>query len=145
MKTVRVPGQHWKEPGDYLIIEMTHELFEMLSDKFGGDKTLNEIRVMNQVIGCDHARQACEVSFLAETTGIAISTVRRVVGNLFDQGFLHERINPDDRRRTIITLGPRSERITDDIEEIRERITALREEAYKRLRASSLSSVPTLS
>jgi len=83
----------------------------MLSDLatyYGGGCTLNELRIMNQVILCSHEGRTCGVTNLHKVTGIPIPTVSRAVTNLQKHGWLSCRLDPCDGRKRIISLGPRS-------------------------------------
>jgi DNA-binding MarR family transcriptional regulator len=101
-----------------VIIEFTRKLYRALAEKFGGDCTLNEVRVMNQIMLCSLNGEFCNVTGLHKETGIPMPTVSRSVANLQRKGWLTTQQDPDDGRRRIVTLGPRSvELATRDIEE----------------------------
>ena len=88
-----------------------------MAEKYGGETTLNEARVINQVIHCHLKGQCCSVTALHKVTGIPVPTVSRAVANLLDDGWLSERRDPSDGRKRVITLGPRSlNRTPDDID-----------------------------
>ena len=100
------------------VVEFARNLFRTLAEKYGGDCTLNEVRVMNQIIRCHLERRYCSVTALHKVTGIPIPTVSRAVVNLQRDGWLSERQDPTDGRKRIISLGPRSLKETcDDIDE----------------------------
>ena len=96
------------------VAHFNRRLFRKLSDKFGGECTLNEVRVMNQIICCSLEERTCSVTALHKATGIPIPTVSRSVAKLQAGGWLSERQDPDDGRKRVITLGPRSLRETRD-------------------------------
>lgn len=101
------------------VVGFTRELFKTLAKNHGGDRTLNELRVMNQIIHCHLNDGNCSVTALHNITGIPIPTVSRAVAHLQDDGWLAERRDPDDGRKRIITLGPRSlEQTTTEIDEM---------------------------
>ena len=98
------------------VVEFSQKLLRELAEIYGGDCTLNEIRVMNQVIRCSLEGRTCCVTALHRVTGIPIPTVSRSVTNLQDDGWLSDRRDPADGRKRIISLGPRSQQqATDDI------------------------------
>ncbi len=98
-------------------VEFARNLLRQLADKYGGASTLNELRVMNQIVLCHLKGRFCSVTALHKVTGIPIPTVSRSVANLQNDGWLSERRDPTDGRKRLITLGPRSlQRISDDIE-----------------------------
>ncbi len=98
-------------------VEFARNLLRELADKYGGETTLNELRVINQIVLCRLKGRFCSVTALHKVTGIPIPTVSRSVANLQSDGWLSERRDPTDGRKRLITLGPRSlQRISDDIE-----------------------------
>ena len=90
------------------VVQFGRNLLTELSGKFGGDRTLNEVRVMCQIVGCSLKGRTCCVTALHKATGIPIPTVSRAVANLQHDGWLTDRPDPADGRKRIITLGPRS-------------------------------------
>ncbi len=100
------------------VVEFARNLFNSLAQKYGGDCTLNEVRVMNQIIRCHLEGRTCSVTALHKVTDIPIPTVSRSVAHLRSNGWLSAQPDPDDGRRHIISLGPRSRQNTcDDIDE----------------------------
>jgi DNA-binding MarR family transcriptional regulator len=100
------------------VVEFARNGLKILSEKYGGDCTLNEARVMVQIIHCHLDGRTCSVTGLHKATGIPIPTVSRAVANLQSEGWLSERQDPSDGRKRIISFGPRSEETTpDDIEQ----------------------------
>ena len=100
------------------VVEFARNGLKILSEKYGGDCTLNEARVMVQIIHCHLDGRTCSVTGLHKATGIPIPTVSRAVANLQREGWLSERQDPSDGRKRIISFGPRSEATTpDDIEQ----------------------------
>ena len=98
-------------------VEFTRYLLRHLAEKYGGDSTLNELRVMNQIMCCHLEGRYCTVTALHKVTSIPIPTVSRAVANLQGDGWLSERRDPTDGRKRLITLGPRSlQRTSDDID-----------------------------
>ena len=94
---------HFSPPA---IIEFTGYLFGALSEERGGDTTLNELRLMNQMIICHLKGNCCSVTTLHERTGIPVPTVSRIVTALQYSGWLCDRRDPDDGRKRIISLSP---------------------------------------
>jgi DNA-binding MarR family transcriptional regulator len=100
------------------VIEFTRILFGALAEKYGGDSTLNELRVMNQLIRCSHKGRHCTVTGIHKATGIPIPTVSRSVAHLQREGWLSEQEDPDDGRKRLICLSPHSLELTsNDIDE----------------------------
>ena len=99
------------------VVEFTRNLYRLLAEKFGGDTTLNELRVMNQIILCHFKGRRCSVTALHKVTGIPIPTVSRVVAHLQYRGYLFDRRDPDDGRKRIISLDScAAERTSIDID-----------------------------
>jgi DNA-binding MarR family transcriptional regulator len=99
-----------------VVIEFSRRLFSSVAEKYGGDTTLNELRIMNQIVVCHLNGQTCYVTALHNLTDIPIPTVSRSVAHLQSQGWLSEQRDPDDGRKRLISLGPRAlDRIYDDI------------------------------
>ena len=99
------------------VVEFARNGLQILSGKYGGDCTLNEARVMVQIIHCHLGGRTCSVTALHKVTGIPIPTVSRAVANLQHEGWLSERQDPSDGRKRVISFGPRSNETTpDDIE-----------------------------
>jgi DNA-binding MarR family transcriptional regulator len=99
------------------VVEFARNGLKILSEKYGGDCTLNEARVMIQIIHCHLEGRTCSVTGLHKATGIPIPTVSRAVANLQREGWLSECQDPTDGRKRIISFGPRSNETTpDDIE-----------------------------
>jgi len=99
------------------VIEFARNGLKILAEKYGGDCTLNEARVMIQIIRCQLDGRNCSVTALHKATGIPIPTVSRAVTNLKRDGWLSEQPDPTDGRKRLISFGPRSLQTTpDDIE-----------------------------
>ncbi len=101
-----------------VVVEFSRNLLRQLAEKYGGDCTLNELRVMNQILRCSLQGKSCSVTALHKVTGIPMPTVSRSVAHLQNDGWLSERPDPDDGRKRLISLGPRSLELTwNDINE----------------------------
>jgi DNA-binding MarR family transcriptional regulator len=99
------------------VIEFARNGLTILAEKYGGDCTLNEVRVMIQIIRCQLEGRTCSVTALHKVTGIPIPTVSRGVANLQRDGWLSEQQDPTDGRKRLISFGPRSiETTPGDIE-----------------------------
>lgn len=90
------------------VVEFARNGLAVLAEKYGGDCTLNEARVMIQIIRCHLEGRTCTVTSLHKVTGIPIPTVSRAVGNLQSDGWLSEEQDPTDGRKRMISFGPRS-------------------------------------
>ena len=109
------------------VVDLSRTLLAELAEKYGGDCTLNELRVINQVVRCSLEGQTCGVTALHKVTGIPIPTVSRAVANLQNDGWLSDRPDPADGRKRIISLGPRSlGRTPDEVKKWVKRIDDVR-------------------
>ena len=100
------------------VVEFAQNGLKIISEKYGGDCTINEVRVMVQMIHCHLRGRTCSVTGLHKATGIPIPTVSRSVANLQREGWLSDCRDPDDGRRRIISFGPRSlESTPDDLQQ----------------------------
>ena len=110
------------------VVEFARNGLKILAEKYGGDCTLNEARVMIQIIRCHLEGRTCSVTALHKATGIPIPTVSRAVANLQREGWLSEQQDPTDGRKRLISFGPRSlQKTPDDIERSIRWINAFRE------------------
>ena len=99
------------------VVEFARNGLRILSEKYGGDCTLNEARVMLQLIACHLEGRTGSVTTLHKDTGIPIPTVSRAVANLQSDGWLSEERDPAYGRKRLISFGPRSLQSTpDDLE-----------------------------
>jgi len=94
------------------IVEDSRNLFRLMAEKYGGDCTLNELRVMNQIIYCSFAGRTCSVTGLHKETGIPMPTVSRSVASLQKNGWLSVKRDLTDGRKRIISLSPRAQEQT---------------------------------
>jgi hypothetical protein len=100
-----------------VVVEFSRNGLKIMAEKYGGDRTLNEMRVMIQIIRCHLDGRTCSVTSLHKATGIPIPTVSRSVANLQREGWLSEQRDPTDGRKRLISFGPRSLQDTpDDLE-----------------------------
>ncbi len=92
------------------IAEFTFRFWHKMSENYGGERTVNELRVLNAVLGCNLKKNSVSCSWgttqIAKHLGIPKSTVSRAVYNLVQKGWLREKPHPEDRRRRIVLLGP---------------------------------------
>ena len=90
------------------ISRFTRLLLERMAGKYGGDTTLNELRVMNAVYFHSFSDELCTPTLLANTTDIPKSTVSRSLASLIDKGWLRDEVDVEDRRRRIIKLSDKA-------------------------------------
>ena len=90
-----------------------------MAQKYGGDCTLNELRIANAVSVRSLAGEPCSPTLLAQDTGIPKSTVSRSLASLVSKGWLNDRTDPADRRRRIIQLSEIAiQRRSEDLREV---------------------------
>lgn len=86
------------------VVEFTRILLRLMAENKGGETTLNELRIMNQIMICDLQGHSCSVTALHKVTGIPLPTVSRIVAHLQYMGWVCQRQDPDDGRKRIISL-----------------------------------------
>lgn len=80
-------------------------LFDLIIHKYGGETTLNEFRVMNQIMICYlQGDSPCSFPCLDSKLPVKRSTISRVVTRLAQRGYIREEIDPWDRRKRQIYL-----------------------------------------
>ena len=80
---------------------------DILASHYGGDATINEIRVMNCIVRAHcFDRAQLGVSAIAARTGISKSTVSRSVLKLRSKGWIREIDGDADGRRRYLHLTP---------------------------------------
>ena len=80
-------------------------LFDHIIDKYGGETSLNEFRVMNQVTLCYlRGISPCSFGCLVANTPVKRSTISYAVSRLVQRGYLRDEIDQSDRRRRQIYL-----------------------------------------
>lgn len=79
-----------------------------MADKYGGDCTLNEIRVMGAVYYLVMTGGHCTPTQIANDTGIPKSTVSRSLASLVEKGWLTDEQDVEDRRRRKIMLSAKA-------------------------------------
>ncbi len=97
------------------VAQFNRRIFRRMAEKYGGECTINEVRVMNQIVCCHLDGRpccldgwSCCVTSLHKLTGIPIPTVSRCVTKLHADGWLSTNQDPDDGRKRVISLSPRS-------------------------------------
>ncbi len=94
------------------------ELTRLFSEKYGGQTTVNQLRVIHSVLIClfrNGPDYPCTAKWIHEDTGIPLSTISRAVAGLVETGWMTEEPHPEDGRSRIVRLGPKSERTPADI------------------------------
>ena len=88
------------------ITHFTSKFFALMDEKYGGEISINALRIMNRVYSETAAGRHTTHGELVEFTGIGKSTVSRTVASLIESGWLQDERDPSDRRRWAITIGP---------------------------------------
>jgi len=111
-------------------------IFEMLSDHFGGDATINQLRI-GSYIGLKTLFENKQTSNkdIALTLGIPPSTVTRIVTELIGKGYLKEEDHPEDGRVRLLSMTgdhPLSQHFESELLElVKELIGAYQSKAIK--------------
>ena len=80
------------------LIRFASLLFNKMSDKYGGDTTLNELVIMNYGFVCHARGDDIRVTNAATDLGIPKSTVTRNLTSMRAKGFVIEQTHPNDGR-----------------------------------------------
>lgn len=92
---------------------------DTVASKFGGEATVNEIRVMNCVFRSHMIAKDIGVSFISGELGIPKSTVSRAVLNLRADGWIKEELSSLDGRKRFLRLTEKLlDRSTEDKEQL---------------------------
>ena len=82
------------------------ELFKKMNDKYGGETSVNELRVVAQCYYLySEGNRGTSVTELSETLGIPISTAHRAVSQLIHKGWLKDSPHPEDGRKRVVELS----------------------------------------
>jgi DNA-binding MarR family transcriptional regulator len=102
------------------------EMFGSLSDQFGGNTTINQMRIGHYIgLMSLYHNKPTNNKDIAETLGIPRSTVSRIVADCIERGWVVEQRDPDDRRRKQLFI-PASHPLADNFEkEFRRLMNAL--------------------
>ncbi len=87
------------------LISFASLLLNKMSDKYGGDTTLNELVIMNYGFVCHVRGEDICVTKAATDLDIPKSTVSRILTGMRAKGFICEYAHPTDRRRRIFKLA----------------------------------------
>jgi DNA-binding MarR family transcriptional regulator len=88
------------------VVELIRMALSSLAEVRAGDTTVNELRVVNQLIICHLHGRSCTVTSLHHRTKIPMPTVSRIVAQLQSKGWIYDEQDPEDGRRHIIKLKP---------------------------------------
>lgn len=81
------------------------QYLRILSNEYGGDSTINEVRVINSIVRAYFCGRDVGVSDIADESGISKSTVSRAVSKLERQGLVYSEVSCDDGRRRYVRLS----------------------------------------
>ena len=103
------------------VVFFIRQLLEELVRVRAGETTVNELRVVNQMIICHLHGGSCTVTGLHRQTNIPMPTVSRIVTQLQFKGWVCDEQDPDDGRKRIIRLKPEAfDTMTIDFEAMAE-------------------------
>jgi len=79
----------------------------LLAEHFGGQSTLNHLRVGNYIgLHSLHHRRPTTNTEIAQALGLSRATVSRIVGDFISEGWVTETAHPDDGRRRELRITP---------------------------------------
>ena len=107
------------------VVELIRMALNSLVEVRAGETTVNELRIVNQLVICHLHGRNCTVTSLHKQTKIPMPTVSRIVAQLQCKGWVRDVQDPDDGRRRIITLKPGAlETMTIDLDGLAEWLNA---------------------
>lgn len=72
-----------------------------------GTTTLNELRIIAEIVTKTALGEEISVTSLSKTLGMPLSTISTHVTDMISKGWIGEEINPEDRRKRFLTMsGP---------------------------------------
>ena len=93
---------------DRTISDFITSLYAVQAEKYGGETTLNELRVIAHCYRAHAYKERVSVSLLAKSLNIPMSTVHRAVTNLIAKGWISDHKDPFDGRKRVIELTSRA-------------------------------------
>ena len=115
------------------VVEFIRELLEDLSRVRAGETTVNELRIVNQLISCHMQGRTCTVTSLHRKTRIPMPTVSRIIAQLQSRGWVCDEPDPEDGRSRIIRMRPEAlETMTIDFDAMAEWLNAFGERGLPR-------------
>ena len=83
------------------------QLLTMLGADFGGDTTINHLRIGNFIgLKSQHMGEATSNAEIAEALGISRPTVSRIVADFLASGWICDEPHPSDGRKRLLTINP---------------------------------------
>lgn len=86
------------------LIRFAELLFSMMTEKYGGNTTLNELLMLNYGFVCQSQGTDICVTRASVDLNMPKSTVSRILTGMRAKGFVREFQHPTDRRRRIFKL-----------------------------------------
>ena len=89
------------------LVRFASLLFNRMAQKYGGSTTLNELLMLNYGFVCQSKGKEITVTQAAIDLDMPKSSVSRILTGMRAKGFVHESIDPTDKRRRIFRLSSR--------------------------------------
>jgi len=87
--------------------EFMLDILNLLANHFGGQKTLNHLRVGNYIgLYSLHLKRSTSNKDIAANLGLSRATVSRIVSDFVGEGWVTEFEDPDDGRRRKLRITP---------------------------------------
>lgn len=80
-------------------------LYDQQAEKYGGDTTLNELRVVAHCYKAHTDGAATSLTKISQNLDMPTSTVHRAVVSLINKGWLYDRPHAEDGRKKLIGLS----------------------------------------
>ena len=86
-------------------VSFARGFYDVLAEFLPGDTTLNELRALTAVAEAAVQQRETSVSEISATSGIAKTTVSRLIGHWIAEGTIRENPHPNDGRRRILSFS----------------------------------------
>ena len=95
--------------------EYMAECYAKTASRYFGALTVNEFMVMNLIYAACDIGECLDVSDVALDSGLSTPAVSRMVSRLIKQGKVIQHRHADDRRRTLLCVGPQGDLLREEM------------------------------
>jgi predicted transcriptional regulator len=104
------------------------DLVDLLARHFGGQRTLNHLRVGNFIgLCCQCDGRPTSNHEIAQALSLSRATVSRIVSDFVQAGWVTEFPHPEDGRRRLLMIPPDHPRVDEFERALRKRLSKLNE------------------
>lgn len=96
------------------VVLFARYVFDGCARIYGGDTTVNQLRILNELYQSHMAGREVSQRQIAESLGIPASSVSRTIIKLLEGGWIREYPHPADRRRRLYRLSQKTLRMNTE-------------------------------